>query len=188
MILKAVIDDQEYTLNVPDPLLAQGHDFFAKLDHDMDQGWQMSRQWVESPDTVQRCQIVADKLLSALEKDNAKVGMLMAAYLLQKMPNLESVNIDIHGEIQNTEFTFHDHLTDPATDQGRDPLDAEAWARADADVSRVFKVGKAYRFSMLDERSGEWRDSPAFAAEAEAERQRRAAVQTRYTELRRPGR
>ncbi|WP_207787618.1 hypothetical protein [Candidatus Thiosymbion oneisti] len=104
MILKAIIDDQEYSLNVPETVLAQGEEYFARLDADMDQGWQMSREWVQHPNQVERCQIVADKLLTALENENQKLGMLTAGYILSRMPDVDTVEIDIHGEIQNTQF------------------------------------------------------------------------------------
>jgi hypothetical protein len=105
MLLKAIIDDQEISLEVPDPLLGEGEAFFAKLDADMDQGWQMSREWVANPSQVERCQIVADKLLTALEKENQRLGILMAGYLLSRLPGLETVTLDTHGEMQNTHFT-----------------------------------------------------------------------------------
>ncbi|WP_176722453.1 hypothetical protein [Candidatus Thiosymbion oneisti] len=104
MILKAIIDDQEYSLNVPEAVLAQGEEYFARLDADMDQGWQMSREWVQHPNQVERCQIVADKLLTALENENQKLGMLTAGYILSRMPDVDTVEIDIRGEIQNTQF------------------------------------------------------------------------------------
>lgn len=104
MILKAIIDDHEYSLNVPEAVIAEGKEFFAKLDADMDQGWQMSRDWVQNPNQVERCQIIADKLLTALENENHKLGMLMAGYILSRMPNVETVEIDIRGEIRNTQF------------------------------------------------------------------------------------
>ncbi|MFP4280927.1 MAG: hypothetical protein ACLFQI_13120, partial [Halochromatium sp.] len=106
MILKAIIDEQVYTLNVPDPVIARGGDFFAQLDRDMDQGWQMSREWVEAPNRLQRCQIIADKLLTALEKENEKLGMLMAGYILTRLPGVESVELDVQGEVQNNRFRF----------------------------------------------------------------------------------
>jgi hypothetical protein len=49
MLLKAIIDDQEISLEVPDPLLGEGEAFFAKLDADMDQGWQMSANGSPTP-------------------------------------------------------------------------------------------------------------------------------------------
>lgn len=105
MLLKAIIDDQELSLEVPEQILEQGQPFFAKLDADMDQGWQMSREWIARPTQIERCQIVADKLLTALEKENDRLGMLMAGYLLSRLPGLETVTLDTHGEMQNTLFT-----------------------------------------------------------------------------------
>lgn len=105
MLLKAIIDDQELSLEIPEQILEQGQPFFAKLDADMDQGWQMSREWIARPTQIERCQIVADKLLTALEKENDRLGMLMAGYLLSRLPGLEAVTLDTHGEMQNTLFT-----------------------------------------------------------------------------------
>jgi len=104
MMLKAIIDDHEYSLNVPETVITQGEEYFARLDVDMDQGWQMSREWVQHPNQVERCQIVADKLLTALENENEKLGMLTAGYILSRMPDVDTVEIDIRGEIQNTQF------------------------------------------------------------------------------------
>ena len=106
MLLKAIIDDQELSLEVPEQVLRQGQAFFAKLDADMDQGWQMSREWVARPSQIERCQIVADKLLTALEKENERLGMLMAGYLLSRLPGLDAVTLDTQGEMQNTLFTL----------------------------------------------------------------------------------
>ena len=111
MILKAIIDDQAYELNVPDALLEQARHFFDQLDRDMDGGWQMSREWVASPDRLQRCQIVADKLLTALETENEKLGRLMAGYILARLPGVESVELDVQGEIQNNQFNLAEHGT-----------------------------------------------------------------------------
>lgn len=108
MILKAIIDDHEYSLTVPETVIEQGEAFFARLDADMDQGWQMSREWVQNPSRVERCQIVADKLLTALENDNHKLGMLMAGYILSRMPQVETLHIDITGEIQNTQLVMRE--------------------------------------------------------------------------------
>jgi hypothetical protein len=193
MILKAIIDDQEYSLNVPEAVIAQGEEFFAKLDADMDKGWQMSRDWVQDPSPLERCQIVADRLLTALENENQRVGMLMAGYILSRMPGVDTVEIDIGGEIQNTQFTGRDQDAAPTT---RSPAPAvqtdgkglgklEAMEQAGNDVTKVFKVGKAYRFSIFDHASGSWRDSPMIATAQEAERLRREAFKERFEALQR---
>lgn len=104
MILNAVIDDQIYTLNVPDEVIAGASEFFDRMDRDMDQGAQISRQWVDSPSSEQRCQVAADKLLTAIENENANLGRLMAGYILSRMPGVEVVLIDTSGEIGGTRF------------------------------------------------------------------------------------
>ncbi|MBK5931597.1 hypothetical protein [Halochromatium salexigens] len=197
MILKAIIDEQVYTLNVPDPVIERGGDFFAQLDRDMDQGWQMSREWVEAPNRLQRCQIIADKLLTALEKENEKLGMLMAGYILTRLPEVESVELDVQGEVQNNQFRFRETASQPlgppldqassgpsnAPTAGLDKM--QALAQAGQDVTQVFKVGKAYRFSVFDHASGGWQDSPLIATEAEAERLRQERFKARYEALQR---
>jgi hypothetical protein len=215
MNLKAVIEDQEYILNVPEAVMTDASGFFDQLDRDMDQGWQMSREWVEAPNQIQRCQIAADKLLSALEKENHKVGMLMAGYILSRLPNVEAVEIDVQGEMQNNSFRFREqpsaspqpspaataaeidveanaaHEANSRHAAGSAPTSAgqtglsrlEAMSQAGNDVTKVFKVGKAWRFSVYDHETGGWRDSPLIASEQEAERLRQAAVKERYEQL-----
>ncbi len=97
-------DDKSNVLDVPPALIVEAVDFFAKMDRDMNCGWQMSRWWVPDPDQLQRCQIVADKLLTALHNDNHESALLMCAYILQAMPNTRRIRINTDGEIQGTEF------------------------------------------------------------------------------------
>lgn len=193
MILKTVIDDQEYSLSVPDTILTQGEGFFAELDADMDHGWQMSREWVKSPSRVERCQIVANKLLTALEKENEKLGMLMAGYILTRMPGVESVELDTRGEIQNTQFTVvqkADALPATTADAIFTPNPApmgmsklQAMEQAGNDVTKVFKTGKGYRFSVFDHETLQWQDSPLIATEADAEHLRQATFKARFESL-----
>jgi hypothetical protein len=104
MILNVIVDEQTYPIRVSDEIITEGRDFFEKIDADMDRGWQMSRKWVDRPDDVQRCQIAADKILTAVETENEKLAALMAAYILQRMPNIDSVDIDISGDMTATEL------------------------------------------------------------------------------------
>ena len=104
MQLTLHIDDKEHTINVPDEILREGEDFYQTMDKDMDRGWQMSRQWVDNPDQIQRCQIAADKMLSAISSENETVLMLMAGYILSRLPNVKTVHIDTNGEMGETEF------------------------------------------------------------------------------------
>jgi hypothetical protein len=104
MILNIYVADRAYKIDVPQEVLEDGEDFFTKMDLDMDKGWQMSRTYVECPNTRQRCQIAADKILSALHTDNHKIALLMAGYILTRLPGIEGVRIDTNGEIFNTEL------------------------------------------------------------------------------------
>lgn len=104
MILNIYVEDRHYPLDVSEALLTDAEEFFSKMDSDMDKGWQMSRQWVDNPGTTERCQIVADKLMMALNADNPQMVSLMGAYILARMPGVKGVHIDSSGEIQETEF------------------------------------------------------------------------------------
>jgi hypothetical protein len=192
MILKAIIEDQVYELNVPTALIEEAKPFFEQLDRDMDGGWQMSREWVGNPDRLQRCQIVADKLLTALETENDRLGRLMAGYILARLPGVESVVLDVQGEIQNNHFDLGEHGSVEETPtpipagprRGLSKLDA--MEQAGNDVTKVFKVGKGYRFSVFDHDRQVWVDSPLIATEPEASRLRQEAFKERFEALQRP--
>jgi hypothetical protein len=196
MILKAIVDDQEFSLNVPEQILSEGRDFFARLDADMDKGWQMSREWVPNPNRIERCQIVADKLLTALEKENDRLGMLMAGYILSRLPGVESVELDTRGEIQNTQFNLGEAAEtgasgapEPEFRPSPAPLGMsklQAMEQAGSDVTKVFRVGKGYRFSVYDHATGQWQDSPLIAREADAERLRQEVFKERFGSLQQP--
>jgi len=47
---KVVVGEQVYAIEVPEELMRESAEFHAKLDRDMDRGWQMSRQFVARPD------------------------------------------------------------------------------------------------------------------------------------------
>ena len=104
MILNVSIDGQSIDVNVPDTMLSEAREFFAKVDSDLDKGYQMGRFWVENPNPEQRCQIAADRLLTAIESENKNMATMMSAYILSKAPHIESVVIDTGGEMQETHF------------------------------------------------------------------------------------
>jgi hypothetical protein len=106
MRFKVIIGEQVYAVEVPEELLGEAAEFHAKLDNDMDRGWQMSREFVARPDRLQRCQIVADKLLTSIMNGNEATAMLMAGYIALRMPGAIGVDIDAAGEMQNTELIY----------------------------------------------------------------------------------
>jgi len=113
LIFEKVIIAREHVLQDDQIVLIRGtvdllhlEGSVEKLDRDMDRGWQMSRQFVARPDRLQRCQIVADRLLTSLTQGNQATGMLMAAYIALRMPGSIGVAIDAEGEMQNTEVLY----------------------------------------------------------------------------------
>ncbi|VAX14378.1 hypothetical protein MNBD_GAMMA24-2217 [hydrothermal vent metagenome] len=106
MILNVVIDNESLRLKIEQDILVQAHDFFQKMDADMDKGWQMSFTWVENPNPVQRCQIVADKLYGAYETENQNMMRMMAAYILYKLPGVTEVYISTNGNMNETEIVL----------------------------------------------------------------------------------
>lgn len=104
MILNVAVDGQNVDINVPDTMLSEARDFFEKVDSDLDKGYQMGRYWVEAPNPEQRCQIAADKLVTALENENRNMATMMSAYILSKAPHIESVVVDSSDEIQEIHF------------------------------------------------------------------------------------
>ena len=106
MRFKVIIGEQEYAVEVPEQLLQGAAEFHARLDRDMDRGWQMSREFVARPNRLQRCQIVADKLLTSITQNNQATAMLMAGYIALHMPGAIGVDIDAAGEMQNTEVLY----------------------------------------------------------------------------------
>ncbi len=113
MKLNIIVEGRANAFEVPDDLLVDAKGFFDKLDEDMDRGWQMSRDWVEFPSAEQRCQIAADKILTAIETDNEKLLMLMAAYILRTSPGVKTINIDITGDMNETELIMEHESVKP---------------------------------------------------------------------------
>ena len=104
MILKIIVNEQTYPIKIPKEMLTEAEDFFQKMDTDMDKGWQMSRKWVDNPNSLQRCQIVADKILTAIENEKAQMAVLFAAYIIKRMPSINAVDIDTDGDMTATEL------------------------------------------------------------------------------------
>ncbi|MEW8027300.1 MAG: hypothetical protein AB2792_11500 [Candidatus Thiodiazotropha sp.] len=104
MQLNLVIDEWSMDLEIPDGYLETMRKSFDKMDKDMDRGWQIGRRWVRNPSPTQRCQLVAGKLLTALETDNEQLALMMGGYILSRMPNVKQVVIDNTGIPEETSF------------------------------------------------------------------------------------
>lgn len=104
MKLNVHIGDYARQIEVPDAKLTEAASIFAKMDRDMDQGWQMSRSWVDKLDARQRCQVAADRLLTAIENENEAMTMLMAGYILKTLPGIQGIYISVDGDMNQTEI------------------------------------------------------------------------------------
>lgn len=103
MILKVTIDEKTFPLQLDDEMVRDAQEAFRKMDEDMDRGWQMSRTWVEHPDDLQRCQIAADRMLTAIQQEKTATVGLMAAYIVNRIPGVQAVDIDTSGDMTRTE-------------------------------------------------------------------------------------
>ncbi|MGD2117756.1 MAG: hypothetical protein PVG66_05310 [Chromatiales bacterium] len=190
MILKVVVEDQSFNLNLEESFLERASGFFDKMDADMDNGWQMGRDWIERPDAMQKLTIVADKLLTAIENDEKQTGLMMAGYIVSRAPQVEMIEMDITGEMGH-HFEMRQQpqpvvataspQVQPQASGGLSKM--EALQEAGKQVSKVFKSGKQYKFSLFNNQTGQWEESPAIADKQEAENLREFAFKKRFDEL-----
>lgn len=104
MTLKVLMEGNIYSISVTQKIVDEGESFFVKMDKDMDKGWMMSRDWVENPTQLQRCQIAADRIVDSIHSENETMTHLMVGYILTRMKNVKEVHIDTDGDIKETEF------------------------------------------------------------------------------------
>lgn len=197
MKLDIFVADRHHRLDVPPDVLADGEAFFRKMDEDMDRGWQMGPDFIEHPNRLQRCQIAAARLLNALVTAREASVMLMAGYILTRLPGVTGVHIDTSGDMTQTEFVF-DRTPEPAVSPAPCPAapapsaagtpakrlsKLEALDQAGKEVSKVYRCGKGYRFAVLDRTSGQWVESALLDDERDASAARMLAFRRRYEEL-----
>ncbi|NNF97336.1 MAG: hypothetical protein HKM94_10450 [Halobacteria archaeon] len=51
---------------------------------------------------------MANKLLTAMEVENEKLRIMMAAYILNRLPGIKGVRVATDGEIQETELLMNE--------------------------------------------------------------------------------
>lgn len=184
MILKVIVDEQILELNVPEAFMEQAEAFYARMDRDMDRGWRMGRQWLERPGLEDRCRIVGDKLLTALEGEDHHMGRLMAGYILSRLPGLDTLTLATDGELENTRFRWRADRAPAAREATPPPAYSPAiLERAEREVTPVYQVGRHWRFAQLDAASGQWREVPFAPSQEAAEQLRAAAVRQRCQDL-----
>ncbi|MDO8703914.1 MAG: hypothetical protein Q7J84_03110 [Sulfuricaulis sp.] len=190
MKLNLIVDERAYAVDVSPQLLRDADEFFQKMDNDMARGWQMGPEFIENPDKIQRCQIVANKLLTSLSAANETMIMLMAGYILKRLPGVSGVRVDTGGEMLHTEMIYEKPVSRPpvtpaaaVTSPAQKLNKLEAMEQAGKDVTMVYQVGKSHRFAVRDLQTGEWLESGPMDSEQEAYERRMQAYKRRLDEL-----
>ena len=98
------IEDEPYTIEVNPADVQAGKPMFDSMDKDMDGGWRMGPEYIHEPDIMQRTQIVAERLMLAMESRNAPLITAMAAYIVYRVPNIRELHIDTSGDPLLTEI------------------------------------------------------------------------------------
>jgi len=104
MNFNITIDDESYTLEVTDELMQELKGAHDEMDAEYDRGLQLGRYWIETPDLEQRCQLTANKVVSAIHQENIRQFYIMAAYILSKFPDLKRVTVSSDFEISDIDI------------------------------------------------------------------------------------
>ena len=189
MKLNVIVDDRVYSIEVSSDMMREAEEFFQRMNRDMDRGWQMGPEFIENPDNLQRCQIAADKLLISFSTANETLSMLMAGYILKHLPGVTGVRIDTGGEMLLTEMIYEkEPARTPkpaaaASTQTEKLSKVDAMEQAGKDVTKVYKVGRSYRYAVRDPLTSEWVESSPMNNEQDAHTQRMQAYKQRLDEL-----
>jgi hypothetical protein len=100
-----ILGENKYPLKIKENIVSDSKPFFKKMDDDMDKGRQMSKSWVENPDQLQRCQIAADRLFTSIHLNKKQTAIMMAAYIIDRMPEVKIIDIDTTGNMEETSFS-----------------------------------------------------------------------------------
>ena len=100
-----VLRDNEEALKIKKKIVEEAQSFFNQMDLDMNKGWQMSKSWVENPSQIQKCQIAADRLFTSIHLNKKETAIMMAAYIINQMPDVKIIDIDVSGNMEETTFS-----------------------------------------------------------------------------------
>ena len=103
--LNIILGENEYPLKIKEKIVTEGQPFFNQMDSDMNKGWQMSKSWVERPSQFQKCQIAADRLVTSIHLNKKETAIVLADYILNQMPTVKVIDIDISGNMEETSFS-----------------------------------------------------------------------------------
>ncbi len=106
MNLNFTIDQEAFTLDVPDGIMQEAEAFINDTDLEFNKGIQLGRHWLDNPSEEQRCQIAANKVVNAMHQENIRMVYLMSAYILKKLPNVKMVTVNSDYEIDEIDFLY----------------------------------------------------------------------------------
>ncbi|VAW57686.1 hypothetical protein MNBD_GAMMA07-498 [hydrothermal vent metagenome] len=98
------IDEESYTLEVSDKLMQELESTHHDMDTEYDKGLQLGRYWIDQPTLEQRCQLTADKVVSAIHQENIRLFYITASYILRKFPALKNVTVSSDFEISDIDI------------------------------------------------------------------------------------
>lgn len=104
MQFNITIDQEPFALDIPEGLFDEAKAFISDMDTDLNKGVQLGRHWIDEPSDEQRCQIAANKIVTALHQEDVRSIYLMAAYVLSKFPTLKTITVDSDYEIDDIDI------------------------------------------------------------------------------------
>jgi len=77
-----------------------GHqrNFLDKIDQDLDAGFKLGDELIESPDDFQRAQYIAQGLLAGMQSENKELVSAACAWLSTRQPDLNTIRYHIDGD------------------------------------------------------------------------------------------
>ncbi len=104
MNFNITIDEESYTLEVKDELMQELENIHKDMDEEYDKGIQLGRYWIDTPDLEQRCQLTANKVVSAIHQEKVRDFYLHSSYILRKFPELKRVTVSSDFEISDIDI------------------------------------------------------------------------------------
>jgi len=92
-------------------LPGQQREYLDRMDDDMAAGIDLNGEPIMNPDSQQRAKFVAMQLIHAVINDNDPMIAAMSAYLAIRLPALQQVKAEEHGEHFSLELVFTDSTT-----------------------------------------------------------------------------
>lgn len=94
----------QYDRNIRMP--GKQRQFLDKMDVDMDHGFTLDGQLFNDPDSLQKGNYVALRLIQAIQDNNKGMINAMCAYLVTRFPELKTIGFEDYGKKVKINFSF----------------------------------------------------------------------------------